>query len=430
MNRQGLTLVIGAAAGGLLGAAALPAAVAVADDYTIAPVDTSPETVTGVYNLDTAPPAVNASLQGQQTFELFDTTSHSSIGDFAGDESNSSDILGGTNELVLVTSPNDGPVGDVAPVGSVFDYYQLGDSGYANIYSDLASATPGGDVVSDTVVTPYGDATFPLTFDAADGLNKLLTDLPGPSSTVVSGLSPFDLAVQYQQPGEVDTTTSDIFGNSTEETFVTGAGSDLGPAGSVFNTINFVEGFQDSYSAIPLANGDVVTDTVTTPFGVFDLPVTFDAAAVANANASIIPVFGGYDLAVASPEVFTGVNGVPPLDVALQGTQTFNVEGLTGTAQQITADVSTSSDGLLGATDEAIYVTHGADLAGVPQAGSVFDIYNIGGSDVTSVYSDIVSSTGTNAISETLVTPLGDITIPLLEALPSFGIDSFLPIPF
>ena len=49
---------------------------------------------------------------------------------------------------------------DAPPVGSVFDTYTVGDSGYANIYS--AIPTGGGNYeITDTVVTPQGDYTVP-----------------------------------------------------------------------------------------------------------------------------------------------------------------------------------------------------------------------------------------------------------------------------
>ncbi|MGA8332483.1 MAG: hypothetical protein WB777_24835, partial [Mycobacterium sp.] len=55
--------------------------------------------------------------------------------------------------------------GDVPLPGSVIDTSTFGDSGLENIYSDLASTTPGTDVISDTLVTPIGDLTIPLHVD-------------------------------------------------------------------------------------------------------------------------------------------------------------------------------------------------------------------------------------------------------------------------
>ncbi len=390
---------------------------------------------------------MDASLQGYQVFAVNDATTDHLGGTFIADESAATDLFGNTNEELVVTSTagTTGTVGtaagDVPPVGSVFDYYSLGgDSGYANIYSDLASTTSGGNVISDTLVTPFGDINIPIAFDAAAGLPAALADafqdLPeGANPTAVSGLPPLDVAMQYQLTGLHDTplgavggpfdgdvtTTSDAFGFTTDELLVTStAGAtgtvgtttgDVPPVGSVFNTISFGDGLENEYSAIPsTGGGDVVTDTLVTPFGSVDVPVVFDAAAVADANAAGIPLSGGETIVpVAGTEALTGVNGVPPLDVAIQGTQTFDVNGLADTPT-LDADVSTASV-LIGDTDEAIRVVS-ATSADAPQAGSVFDINTLGDSGFANVYSDIVSSAGANTFADTFVTPLGDFTRP------------------
>ena len=38
-------------------------------------------------------------------------------------------------------------------------------SGFENIYTDIASTAADGDVYTDTLVTPFGDVTIPVTFD-------------------------------------------------------------------------------------------------------------------------------------------------------------------------------------------------------------------------------------------------------------------------
>ena len=78
------------------------------------------------------------------------------------------DPLGISTETVLVTSSSDPD----APVGSVIETVSLG-AGFENIYSDLPSTTPGADVISDTLVTPFGDIALPASFDAVLGLASL-----------------------------------------------------------------------------------------------------------------------------------------------------------------------------------------------------------------------------------------------------------------
>ena len=140
-TRRRRARILGAAAGGLLGVAFMPAAAAFADDYTIDP--TGIETITGIYGygffgVDTASPATPGSIQGHQGFTYTDTSS-GETGTLNGFESNATDSFGDTNQEILVTSSSGT---DAPPVGSVLDTYTLGDSGYANIYS--AIPTGGG----------------------------------------------------------------------------------------------------------------------------------------------------------------------------------------------------------------------------------------------------------------------------------------------
>ena len=86
--RRRITRTLGAAAGGLLGVAFLPAAVALADDWDIVAAPDSTETVTGIYGDGFADfylvsPAVQGSIQGNQEFEYTDTTT-GDTGEFFG----------------------------------------------------------------------------------------------------------------------------------------------------------------------------------------------------------------------------------------------------------------------------------------------------------------------------------------------------------
>jgi hypothetical protein len=458
MDRRRITRALGAAAGGLLGVAFFPTAVAFADDYDYVPHPGSTEVITGIYGSQTAPPALDGgTVQGSQLFDVDDTTTATTVGTFDADEATTSGIAGGTNQALLVTSS--GTAGTDAPVGSVFDTYNFGD-GYENIYSDL-TPTGGSDVISDTLVTPFGDYTIPITFDAAGdagddvGAGAFLDDY-GISSTspetitAISGIPPLDMAYQGSQTfdngagtfGAAETTTTDIFGTHTEALLVTsdapgttaGTGTgDVPPVGSVFNVINFFDSYQLVYSDLPSPDGDVISDTLVTPFGDYTIPVTFDAAAIPDSDAAaVVALADTYDIVpVPDTETLTGINGVPPLDVAIQGTQQFGV----GT-ETFYADVSTASDSL-GDIDEAIRViSDGSGTAGdVPPVGSVFDIYALGDSGFENIYADLASTTpgGADVISDTVVTPLGDFTIPLAsDAAVSAAVsaaDSFLMLP-
>jgi hypothetical protein len=476
MNRRRITPVLGAAAGGLLGAAFLPAAVAFADSYQIIPDPGSTEDVTSFYGVITTPPAVTG-VEGEQEFDVVDTTTNTVVGKFDALEGNTNEasLLGGTNEELLVTSDVSGNVGttagDTPPVDSVIDIYN-----YYGVFQSVYSAVPtaSGDVVSYDWGSALGDIPVSSNYNAAAGIaggtldqhNLPLADgyyfAPAVGSsesfTGITGLSPYDVAVQGEQvfdvynsagvqvgtfDGDV-TNTSDEFGNYTEAVLVTSDGTastvgtaagDVPPVDSVFNI--FYHGNNDDYniySAMPSASGDAISDTLVTPFGDYAIPTTFDAETASDTSSLDLP--GGDSFVPVGTEQLAGINGLPPLDVAIQGYQQFDVDNSTGTQiGSFDADVATHSD-LLGNYSEAILVTNdtagtvGTGTGDVPPVGSEFDILYHGNSGFATIYSDLASPSG-DVLSETFVTPFGDFTIP--TALdPSAGLtaDSFVdPLP-
>jgi hypothetical protein len=465
MFRRLITRALGAAAGGLLGAAFLPAAVAVADDYEILPDPTSTETLTGVYQLqNTVPPAESGSIQGTQEFKVLDTTTNQVVGTFDADESNSVDIVRDTNTELLVTQDLSGTVGtdagDTPAVGSVIDTYTYAGGDFGYVYSDLVSTTPGGaDVISDTDVSPLGDLTSPGTFDAVSaetadtalppitlvGGDEIVPASDSPETfTAISGAAPYDVAIQGTQEfdivnsagtvvgtfdGDV-TTTSDAVGTTTEALLVTQdlsgtvgtAAGDTPAVGSVFSVIDYDDGaypniYSDLVSATP-GGADVISDTDDSLFGDLGVPTSLNAVAAESDDATI--PFDGDDI-VAAPgttETLTGINGLPPADVAIQGTQEFDVVNSSGTVVgTFDADVTTTSSDVYGESTEALLVT--SDVSGtsgtaagdVPAVGSEIDVAT-DGLGLETVYSDLASTTGAGVISGTLLTPFGDLAIP------------------
>jgi hypothetical protein len=462
MRRRRITRALGAAAGGLLGAAFVPVAAAFADNYETIPDPSSTETLTGIYGLEnTAPPAETGSIQGYQEFEVLDTTTNQVVGTFDADESNSVDIAGDTNTELLVTQDLSGIVGtaagDTPAVGSVIDTYTYagGQSGY--VYSDLT--TPGGaDTLLDTLTTvTQGDFPTSNTFDASDGLSAgtdgsvvdtedmalpAITLAGGdeivPTSaetvTAISGAAPYDVAIQGTQEFEVlnstgaqvgtfdgdVTTTEDTAGTNTETILVTSDGSsgtvgtaagDIPPVGSVFSVVDYAHGptpnvYSDLASTTP-GGTDVISNYDTTLLGDMSLPTSFDAVS-AESDSAAIPFDGG-DITPSGTETLTGINGLPPADVAIQGTQLFDIDDNAGSGT-FEADVTTTGTSVYAETTETLLVTQ--DVSGdAPAVGSVIDVANYG-SGFESVYSDLISSTGVNVITDTVVTPFGDFTIP------------------
>jgi hypothetical protein len=464
MNRFRITL--GAAAGGLLGAAVLPVAVAFADNYEIVPDSSSTETITGLYGLEnTALPDVAGTTQGYQEFEVLDTTTGTVVGTFDADEADTTDGLGDTNEELLVTKDLSGPVGtapgDIPPVGSVIETSNNSDFGTTTVYSDLASTTPGADTISETLLTPTGDVSLPATFDAAAGLAAGSPDaalpgvplaggdeiVPDPNSTeqftAISGLPPYDVAVQGTRlfdvvnsagavVGKFDadvTSTSDALGFATQALLVTSdvsgtvgtAAGDTPSVGSVFNTIDYGDGaYLDYYSDLAstaFGGSGVITNAIATPFGLLPIPAPLDAVATESLH---FPIPLNDDHIVADPgsaEVFTGVNGLPPYDAAVQGYHLFDVVNSAGTVVgTFDADVANSSD-IYGLSTESLLVanvvsgTPGATAGDVPPVGSVIDVSNYAGFET--VYTDLASATpGADVISDVFVTPFGDVALP------------------
>ncbi len=189
------------------------------------------------------------------------------------------------------------------------------------------------------------------------------------SFTAISGAPPYDTDIQGTQAFEVlnsagaeigtfngdVTTTTDAAGTTTEAILVTSdaritgtvgtAAGDLPAVGSIFNVIDYEDGaYPEVYSDLvsPTGGANVISAIDTTYFGTVDIPTTFDAAA-AESDVATIP-FDGYDITPAGAETLTGINGLPPADVAIQGTQAFDVENASGqVVGTFDADVTTTS---------------------------------------------------------------------------------------
>ena len=453
--RRRITRTLGAAAGGLLGVAFLPAAVALADDWDIAAAPGSTETVTGIYGDGFASfylvsPAVQGSIQGNQEFEYTDTTT-GNTGEFLGLESSSNDGIGSTYQEVYVLAD---PSGSDAPsVGSVFDTTTADNGLFTNVYADVVSATGGANTITDTLETPFGNYNIPVTFDAAhfpiadaDGVTiGYGTDIDPVGSqaiNAITGISPIDVALQGTQYFDVDnstnpafyavnTTTADVLGTYTEAVLVTKdlegtvgtTALDTPAVGSIVNTIRAGD-IELVYSELLGTNGgpNLITDTLDTPFGNFEIPTAFEAAQAEDTAAIDLP--GGDHLTPLGTLDFTGVNGLPPVDVGVQGTQDFAYANADGTTGQFTADVANTLD-LFNDSTETVLVTSNTDPAA--PIGSVFETVTWGDTGFENVYTAIVSATGgADTITDTLVTPLGDFTLPtMLDAALGLATDMF-----
>ena len=152
-NQRRTALTVGVVAGGLLGAAFLPMAVAVADQYDFTPDIGSfdPKQVEGY------PPLINE-VTGTESWQNFDLTTNAQvIGTLNGTDTETT-IGSFTNDDYLTDSSlfvTNGTVSVAIPVGTQIDLADFG-GGWENEWIDIPSAgtDPGA---SDLLITPFGD---------------------------------------------------------------------------------------------------------------------------------------------------------------------------------------------------------------------------------------------------------------------------------
>jgi hypothetical protein len=174
------------------------------------------------------------------------------------------------------------------------------------------------------------------------------------------------------------------------------------------------------------------------------LAAAFLPLAVANADTTDItgptPITDVFGFSPDSPETVLTVSGLPPLYQQVEGYQTFDYVTPSGDDETLNADVSTLTTPGFGNTEYLITGvasedTKVADLVAnptdtFPTDGSVYDIANFG-NGFENVYSDVaaepmynlgtdslsgIGTTATGTITDTFVTPFGNIDLtPLVD---------------
>jgi len=340
--------------------------------YTLDPVsDTGPSATEGFTPVDSsggvAPllnigglslsdPSVAGDSLDAQDFTVYDGTGSnaSDVGTITTGE-DVTNLLGLTNTELVVTGSTaasgdtSSQAADLPATGTVLDAFNLGN-GYENVYTatpDVTAAdgtvTPG--VVTDTLVTPYGDTNLDSLFGGINVANPL------DPSAAFTGLETADIS------GAPDAFT---IGGTTFDPLLTDQVTGL-PAGG--------EGFDPVYQ-------------------------TIGAPPLLNLSAGDILLAGGYNIPLA--------------------TQDFNVYDGTGATATEVGNISTYEDvtNLLGSTNTEFTV---ASVTGtstdLPSVGSVYDVFNLG-NGLENVYSSIADASGTSGtVSDTLVTPWGDLNL-------------------
>ena len=201
------------------------------------------------------------------------------------------------------------------------------------------------------------------------------------------------------------------------------APGDTPPVGSLYNAFYLFgsHNFYNIYEVTPSADGNIVSDNFVTPYGDINIPISFYDATALALEPFTVPTTGESIVPVGAEQI-SGVNGVPPLDSSYEGYQEFALNDAAGNQiGTFDADVTTTNDifggpdNIFGGYSEAILVTADSRTAGttageLPTVGSVFDVNDLG-FGFQSIYSDLVSPTGPNVITETLLTPFGDFPL-------------------
>jgi hypothetical protein len=256
-------------------------------------------------------------------------------------------------------------------------------------------------------------------------------------------------AGSFQADNNVLTNT---MGPNFSEILVTSSegGTSAPPVGSVYEINNLGSGFENVYSDIaPTTPGgaNTLSDTLVTPFG--DIPIMTDLHAFFDStysfflydptDSSAVPFAGdttdfdptqpfaffGFEHDASEPTTVTGVSGLTGVAGFLPSFDSVHLNEFFDTAPtgtlsagsfQADSNVITTTMGL---ANSEILVTSSEEGTSAPPVGSVYDVINIGGG-FENFYSDIAPTTpgGADTLSDTLVTPFGDI--PLMTDFHSF----------
>lgn len=285
----------------------------------------------------------------------------------------------------------------------------------------VAFLTAAVAVADDYTVDPTGTET--VTGIYGEGFDGADTAPPAVAGSF-QGDQDFDYTdTTTGNSGEffgLESSAQDGFGDTNEEIYVASdevpdaSSTDAPPVGSVFDTYTF-DGGQDEniYSVVPSPTGDQITDILVTPSGDQTILTTFDAGDPQVVDAGGATIGNGDVIDPVGTQDITSISGIPPLTVALQGTQAFDLGGnesnLFDTANTLTTDgVGTYTEAVLVTQDVA--GTAGTAAGDIPAVGSIFNTIDYGGDEL--VYSDLVGKSGSDVITDTLVTPYGDYDIP------------------
>jgi len=160
IRTQHVVTALAATAGGLLATAMLSAATASADVWTIGPATAENYAPPEVLSASGIPP-FDQTVVEQGVFSVDDFYSAGNTDYFVTGVLTSTQSFGFDNAEFISNATN-----GFFPNHAVVDVLSLGS--FENIYVDLpGDGTGGANLITDTVVTPFGNFDVPVTFDAS-----------------------------------------------------------------------------------------------------------------------------------------------------------------------------------------------------------------------------------------------------------------------
>jgi hypothetical protein len=316
--------------------------------------------------------------------------------------------------------------------------------------AEFGFAPSGVETEGFAAVGPLSSGPPLLTLGggAIDGVNSApqYLEVYSSSGTDLGSIDAGESVTNLAGLTNTEFTVNDVFPASGE------ADSALPTVGSVYDSFNLGNGYDNVYTAIPGTSGaDTVTDTLVTPFGNVNLDSLFgsiDAAAplqpgdaftglADSAVAQDAFTIGGYTL---DPTLAAGGEGFDPVvsnagaapllnigglslyDPSVAGdsldNQDFTVYDGTGSNASDVGTITTGEDvtNLLGYTNTELVVTGSTAASGdtssqaadLPATGTVLDAFNLG-NGYENVYTATPGVSGT--VTDTLVTPYGDTNL-------------------
>ncbi|MDT5413166.1 MAG: hypothetical protein QOG14_5386, partial [Mycobacterium sp.] len=320
--------------------------------------------------------------------------------------------------------------------------------------AELGFAPSGIETEGFAAVGPLSSAPPLLTLGG--GVTGAVSSAPqylevySPSGTDLGSIDAGESVTNLAGLTNTEFTVNDVFPASGE------ADSALPTVGSVYDSFNLGNGYDNVYTAIPSTSGgaDTVTDTLVTPYGNVNLDSLFgsiDAVAplqpgdaftglADSAVAQDAFTIGGYTLDPVSDTGPTATEGFTPVvsnagaapllnigglslyDPSVAGdsfdNQDFTVYDGTGSNASDVGTITTGEDvtNLLGYTNTELVVTGSTAASGdtssqaadLPATGTVLDAFNLG-NGYENVYTATPGLSGT--VTDTLVTPYGDTNL-------------------